>query len=569
MDNKTLQTPDFKKEWQIAFENNNDNILNYISNLSELNITIESSPSEDIIEFKKNSSYVPENLIQIKENKIVTKYITKEFIEFILNNLSENIETLNVPGEFIKHVTTIGLYPKLTTFKISDDFALTSKDIENITFYTNINYIEASNLKTLTENYDLNALYYDGKFQEIKLLQDDLIIKNPNKRQNIQSHNFIIPNIYNYLIDVVDFMKENGLDPKEYKYFNAISATQNEDYVNYNNEAEEIEYYGDISKLKEIINYMIDLEYYPEHLYLILENKDYDYKYLREIKFPVAIDYGDISPASIDEFITMREAINYYKELITSANLSPLEQITYAYDIIKSFNYSEGYHAEDSRSMHKIVKSGNIVCVGYALFLKQVLSELGFKIEDYSVNAPNDYGRYSNFKTNHRRNLIRIDDDKYNIHMVAALDATWDSGNDTNSKELFNNENSIILGNVSNLLSYIHFLITKNEYQYIFEDKETPSFFSYPPEIIEEKIEFLPKIVDRNTDMNDAIYYYQQLFNKEEASLIKSYINAKRPTYEIFKEVISNVKLAEGYGNDTEEFVNDMVIEETNKIKTR
>ena len=567
MNNIKEESLNFYNNWKEEFIKRKEEIINTISNTSEITITIENSQTKDSIELKKDKSYIP-SLIKIENNKIITKYISKEFIELILNNLSENIEIINVPGEFVQYPEVLGLYPKLRDIRITNYYELNSNEVMGIKEYTNINSIESFNFKKLIEKYELNALYYDGKIQEIKLLNGDLTITNPNKRYNIICHNFIIPSIYNNIDAVIKYMIENDIDSKELQYFNAISTTTNEDYISCNNDDDAIEYYGDLEELKNMIEKMKSLNFYPSYIILKLENKDYDYRLLKGIKYPILIDYGERYTATIEEFIAMRETINYFKNLITSQNLSPLEQVTYAYDIIKSFEYKEGQSPEDSRTLHNIVRSGNIVCVGYALFLKQVLRELGFKIEDYSVNAKNEYNQYGK-NNNHRRNIIRIDDDKYDIHMIAACDPTWDSYSVENNNNRFTNENSAMLGNATNLLSYIHFLVPKKEYEYVFNDKETPSMFKYPPELISKNFDYLPKYSTANENFDDAMIYYQSLFEKGESELIKQYIDADRPSYEVFKEILKNVKLAEGYGKYTDKIVNSIDYETDYTKKVR
>ena len=83
------------------------------------------------------------------------------------------------------------------------------------------------------------------------------------------------------------------IDPKELQYFNAISTTTNEDYISCNNDDDAIEYYGDLEELKNMIEKMKSLNFYPSYIILKLENKDYDYRLLKGINYPILIDYGE------------------------------------------------------------------------------------------------------------------------------------------------------------------------------------------------------------------------------------------------------------------------------------
>ena len=131
---------------------------------------------------------------------------------------------------------------------------------------------------------------------------------------------------------------------------------------------------------------------------------------------------------TLNEFIMMRETLDYYKNMILEANLSPIEQIMFAYDLIKSFEYQENNERlSSSRTIHSIIKEGKIVCAGYASFLSQLLKELGIESYDVStlVPRPNIEGKI--VKHGHARNVINVQDNKYDINGYYAFDSTWDS----------------------------------------------------------------------------------------------------------------------------------------------
>ncbi len=568
MNTNNIEIPDFKKEWQEKFESIKEELINAISNQSEITIVLDHSPMRDAIQYKKDNSYIPD-LIKIEDNKITTKYTSPEFLELIVNNLSESIETINAPGEILKFSKELGMYPKLNTVKTTNNYKLTEQDVTEINNNTKIEYIETINFEGLTDKYGLNALYYNGKFEELKMLNSNLRIKKPNKKIIVNTNYFNIPNLYENMEDVLKYISENDINISDQDFLNIITKNTDTDYIFYTKDSNEIEYAGDLTKLKEFTNIIRKLGLNPNNIFLKLENKDYDYKLFKGLNMPIVIDYGDeYSNATLEEFIAMRETINYYKELITSSNLSPLEQVTYAYDIIKSFDYQEAEKGSDSRSMHRIINSGKIVCVGYAQFLKQVLKELGFKIEAYEVNSPDRYGNYDNYN-NHERNVIRIDDDKYDVHMIAACDPTWDSGTPEINTYRFSDKNATILTDVNNLISYINFIIPKNEYMYLFKDKELPSFFSINPIGFISYFDDLPKINNPKTNVDQAIQMFQKLFDKGEADLIADYLDAKRPSYEVFRQVIQKVKEAEGYGKKESQIISKNIELEEESIKTR
>ena len=189
-----LETPDYKKEWQARFNSIKEEIINAINNQSEINIILDHSPMRDAIQYKRDNSYIPE-LISIEGNTIKTKYTSPEFLELIVNNLSENVETLNVPGEILNYAESLGMYPKLSTIKVTNNYEITEQNVNDINTKTKIEFIEAINFDGLTNEYNLNAIYYNGEFEELKMIDSNLRIKNPNKKIEISTNYFNIPNL--------------------------------------------------------------------------------------------------------------------------------------------------------------------------------------------------------------------------------------------------------------------------------------------------------------------------------------------------------------------------------------
>ena len=240
---------------------------------------------------------------------------------------------------------------------------------------------------------------------------------------------------------------------------------------------------------------------------------------------------------STQEFKGMRETINYYKSLVK--DLSPLEQVTYIYDIIKSFEYKESSNKEESRYIKHIIETGNIVCVGYTNFICQILSELGFKCYIISLENINNEG--------HERFLVKINDEKYNINDVFAMDATFDSAKnlslcvDVNGKKVYRSDDNPlkdsdnVLKKYDNLILYKNFLIPLIEYGLKYKNEKIKSI----------------KEFSSNKIIGD-IDYYQQLQTK--------YVNERNIDLEMFIKLMYNVKLAEGYDIDNiDNLINDII----------
>lgn len=275
---------------------------------------------------------------------------------------------------------------------------------------------------------------------------------------------------------------------------------------------------------------------------IFLENKTYEnLESLNQINEEIYLSY-DNTLSSLEDFIVMRFTIDYYKSLIESYDLSPLEKITFAYDLIKSFPYHENKEDKaDSRKIHLIVKNGNIVCVGYTKFLNQLLSELGIKT--YTAHVVTNQGGHK-----HQRSLIKVDDDKYNIHEICAFDATLDSALnickcvDKNGRILFRHDRNPIqegdkmIREYDNTTLYQKFLIPLGNYRQIFSKDHIVKI---------EKTGF-------GDIRGDEIYNtINQGFQKE----------LKNPlSFDQLVTLMYNVKLAEGFPiENIAEYINDII----------
>ena len=272
---------------------------------------------------------------------------------------------------------------------------------------------------------------------------------------------------------------------------------------------------------------------------IYLDNKDYpDLDKLNKLNIPFYIVTNNTF-YNIEQFNGMRETINYYKSLTTE--LSPLEQVTYIYDLIKSFPYKETNNKEESRYIKHIIEGGNIVCVGYTNLICQILSELGFKCYRVKLTNINNTG--------HERIIVKINDEKYNINGLFAFDATFDSASDLalstdeSGKTVYRNtDNPIkttdkVIKKYDNLILYKYFLIPLIEYGIVFPKEKIKT--------IEEYSQVKPKVIG-DTD------YYNMLQTK--------HVDKRNINLEMFIILMYNVKINEGYNIDTiYELINDII----------
>ena len=133
---------------------------------------------------------------------------------------------------------------------------------------------------------------------------------------------------------------------------------------------------------------------------------------------------GNNTPIKATDIQKTIKIINGYVDYIKSLNLSPLEQIMFAYDIVRERVYNEEKANESylsSRDLTNVLLGNNIVCQGYANILKSILIQLDIKCGNIiSINKSDE-------TRGHARNLVYVNDKKYGVEGIYFLDATWDS----------------------------------------------------------------------------------------------------------------------------------------------
>lgn len=232
------------------------------------------------------------------------------------------------------------------------------------------------------------------------------------------------------------------------------------------------------------------------------------------------LDYEDV--------LAMASTISNTRNYIKSLHLSPLEIIMFAYDLLKEFeakvNETESYSV-DERDPARVLNTDFIVCIGYARLFGELVKDMpGIRVECISLQH-----QISSLQSEgHMRPLIRVDDEKYNVHGVYALDPTWDS-----TKTIYFSESEERTPVKSWLSLYVFFLIPLLEYRATFGNETSP-------QILE---------IYKNGNMQDYDFdrYFSQLFDRNDLNSLPAYIEAKRPTLETFSLLLENVRKVEGY----------------------
>lgn len=156
---------------------------------------------------------------------------------------------------------------------------------------------------------------------------------------------------------------------------------------------------------------------------------------------------------SLEEYIVMDEILSSYQKSIQAHNYSPLEQLIYAYDIVKNVKYQEASSGEDlsdTRKLHKVVLGGKIVCVGYSRLLNGLLAKLNIPATEYGLAIYRD----ENQEAAHQRSVVYLNDEKYGIDGVFVCDPTWDA------------KSTLDLGYDTPIDRYNHFLMSLDQMLY-------------------------------------------------------------------------------------------------------
>lgn len=277
-----------------------------------------------------------------------------------------------------------------------------------------------TNYKELKDN--IESLYKEINMLDIEELQEDkLFLKTFINKSD---------NFYKELFNNCEFIRieYDGDELKEYLFKNKELSSKKIllfDYFNLNSNIKSIE--------KDLKDYNIYVEI-----------------------------YGNDMPIKIEDLKKTQEIINGIVQKIKKYDLSPIEQIMYAFDIVRDKIYckeSENDPYYESRDLTRALLGNKIVCAGYATIFEIILKKLNINNKKYYVKST------SNKNSGHAYNMAYIKDKKYDINGVYYFDATWDRKRDESNNFLDR---------------YKYFALTKNtieRYQnYSYIDNTLPSF---------------------------------------------------------------------------------------------
>lgn len=139
---------------------------------------------------------------------------------------------------------------------------------------------------------------------------------------------------------------------------------------------------------------------------------------------------------SLFEYTETMKTLKIIKESILKYDFSPLEQLMYLYDLLKSKIYQENNdNYEEARDLSKVLKGKDIVCLGYSNIFAGVANALGI---------PTYVKHYKSIKekvSSHATVVSYIDDEVYHFKGCLEFDPTWDRRKSQEDDSWINNYN--------------------------------------------------------------------------------------------------------------------------------
>lgn len=146
------------------------------------------------------------------------------------------------------------------------------------------------------------------------------------------------------------------------------------------------------------------------------------------------ISEGNKEAISFEDYKKTNDTIEKIVERIKQYDFSPIEQLLYTYDIVRDKVYEvepEGESNRLSRDLTKALFGEYIVCEGFANIFNATLKRLGFNAKVIVINDKNS--EYA-----HARNIVYINDKKYNIEGLYHFDTTGDCKRENMGNRHFN-----------------------------------------------------------------------------------------------------------------------------------
>ncbi len=192
--------------------------------------------------------------------------------------------------------------------------------------------------------------------------------------------------------------------------------------------------------LVDFKEYQFFLESLKHGLTLDFSDISYDnFKILKTFKFmkepEIRYKFNKVD-VLFSDFMETQEIIEEEKELIKQYNFSKLDQLMLLYDLLKERLYKNNSEGKSyvSRDLNQVLKSEEIVCLGYARIFAAVANSLEIPTHVkyyYPISDEKEYG--------HATAISFINDEISSFTGCLEFDMTWDRKKTPNSKKWINN----------------------------------------------------------------------------------------------------------------------------------
>lgn len=528
---------DFSEEQVLEFQEfrrlyleNRDKIIEVLRNCNE-EFTLEP------LSQKQNGS-----LLEIEPGYIKARYVTYEMRNDIKTYLPKSLKKINLPDSELDF-DYLSSFTDLDTIVLDEINEEILKKIYEKTTIKNI---------LLRFSYSLISDKIRGLVSEDRYqigLYKDIVIKmlNPKKEKNIRALTFISSDIDMEQIEKLYSMLNIKKTPKKILITKELLFGKYNEIITGKQGLSINCYLQDNFIFKKIYNYLKNKGYKIDNVVVSIGNTidiyNYDYSFLDSLakETKLLICNNNFEQVEYNDFKSQIEGIKWYRSLINNLDLSPLEKLIYAYDIMKTFPYNmDPKNDIDSRNPAKVLNGQFIVCVGYTGILNEILKNLDSNLKHVAVSvacfSPTEY------LGNHSRSMIYIDDNKYNIHGPFVLDSTWDSDRGIEGIKKYGDDyNALDL--------YRFFLVPILDYKKVFGHDLPPLIFNSEKLSEEITLEGLENYKS-HLSSNESILRYgvSELFDKDtdNKTIIDSFKN-KRISFSTLLTAIRNTRLHEGF----------------------
>ena len=364
------------------------------------------------------------------KNNIILNYTNQEHLVAYSKN---GYDCFINPQFFLKYKDEIKKAFKETILTSNDNFLIIPDWLFDDDLFLYI--IKNKNITVTFKNIKLS----DNQLQMLIENNIDAYLDIDNHKEKINNHdNFIFSFYTKEMLENTDELSFTSTYLQE-KQLDNLDFLKDNSQINivFDNKTNEIEYLQETKIILEKLNKLnkklkvkivvkkrsnfnkIINKTYP-NLSLIIENDSYNYTY--------------------EEYKGEELKLGKMVANIKNQELSPLEKYLSVYNIVKNFKKYKNNenNSQEAKELRYILENEYIVCAGFSNLLVVLLDKIGISSKAISLDVDTSYdlGYTKDTKVislvGHRRVILSIDDDKYNVHGLYIADPTWDNSLNNN-----------------------------------------------------------------------------------------------------------------------------------------